>query len=85
MDSSALLRRTPAGDSEVAIPANGLSLTQRRILTLLDTPVRLSDLPVGPAVDPVRLEREALRLAQAGLVAWGAGATSPVAANARFP
>lgn len=69
MDSSTLLRRTPAGDSEVAAPANGLSITQRRILTLLDTPARFGDLPLGRALDDDRLRREVLRLAQAGLLA----------------
>ena len=64
MDSSKVLRRTPAGDSEVAVPASGLSITQRRILTLLDTPARLDDLAVGQALDPERLCREALRLAR---------------------
>lgn len=78
MDSSTLLRRTAAGDAEVAVPANGLSLTQRRILTLLETPNRLADLPVGPTLDADRLQREALRLAQAGLVAID----TPAVANA---
>jgi hypothetical protein len=81
VDSSTLLRRTPAGDSEVALPAKGLSLTQRRILTLLDTPVRLGELAVGPSFDEVRLQREASRLAEAGLVAYDAPAVCAPAAN----
>ena len=79
MDSSKVLRRTPAGDSEVAVPANGLSITQRRILTLLDTPARLDDLAVGQALDPERLCREALRLAHAGLIAYDVPVTADAA------
>lgn len=79
MDSSKVLRRTPAGDSEVAVPASGLSITQRRILTLLDTPARLDDLAVGQALDPERLCREALRLARAGLIAYDVPVTADAA------
>jgi hypothetical protein len=69
VDSSTLLRRTPAGDSEVAAPANGLSVTQRRILALLEHPVRLGDLHVGRSLDAQRLAHEAARLRKAGLIA----------------
>ena len=68
MDSSTLLRRTPAGDDEIARPANGLSITQRRILTLLDAPGRLGELPLGSGIDGERVQREATRLARAGLI-----------------
>ena len=83
VDSSTLLCRTPTGDSEVAVPASGLSITQRRILTLLDTPARLGELPLGPSIDAERLCREAHRLAQAGLIASAAVVADPAdAANA---
>ena len=83
MDSSTLLCRTPTGDSEVAVPASGLSITQRRILTLLDTPARLGELPLGPSIDAERLCREVHRLAQAGLIASAAVVADPAgAANA---
>ena len=83
MDKSTLLRRTPAGDAEVRAPATGLSVTQRRILTLLDTPRRVRDLPVGPMVNTARLTRDAARLNQAGLVVYErAGADALQAANA---
>lgn len=78
MDSSTLLCRTPAGDSEATVPANGLSITQRRILTLLDTPARIGDLPVAPALDDERLRREVLRLVQAGLLACEAPSVTAV-------
>lgn len=84
MDSSTLLRRTPAGDDEVARPANGLSITQRRILTLLDAPGRLGELPLGSGIDGERMQREAARLARAGLIVFETqgNAHKAVAANA---
>ena len=69
VDASTIVRRTPAGDAERAAPAQGLSITQRRILTLLDTPLGLDDLARRAILDLPRVEREAARLAQAGLVA----------------
>ena len=84
MDSSTLLRRTPAGDDEIARPANGLSITQRRILTLLDSPGRLGELPLGSGIDGDRAQREAARLARAGLIVCETegNAHEAVAANA---
>ena len=84
MDSSTLLRRTPAGDDEIARPANGLSITQRRILTLLDAPGRLGELPLGSGIDGERVQREAARLARAGLIVFEtqSSAHDAVAANA---
>ncbi|HSD00276.1 MAG TPA: hypothetical protein VLI21_15325 [Casimicrobiaceae bacterium] len=82
MDASKPFRRTPAGDAEVQARAKGLSVTQRRILTLLDSPGRLRDLPLGPLVSTTRLTRDAARLAQAGLVTHEASDPALVAANA---
>jgi hypothetical protein len=59
-----------------------LSVTQRRILTLLDTPGRLRDLPLGPMVNTARLTRDATRLSQAGLVTYEVSDAALVAANA---
>ena len=79
-----MLRRTPAGDDEVARPANGLSITQRRILTLLDAPGRLGELPLGSGIDGERVQREAGRLARAGLIVCEiqGNAHKAIAANA---
>jgi hypothetical protein len=82
VDASKPFRRTPAGDAEVQAPAKGLSVTQRRILTLLDTPGRLRDLPLGPMVNTARLTRDATRLTQAGLVTYEVSDAALVAANA---
>jgi hypothetical protein len=82
VDASKPFRRTAAGDAEVEAPAQGLSVTQRRILTLLGTPGRLRDLPLGPMVNTARLTRDATRLAQAGLVTYETADPALVAANA---
>ena len=81
MDASKPFRRTAAGDAEVLARAKGLSVTQRRILTLLDSPGRLRDLPLGPMVNTARLTRDAARLTQAGLVTYEVTDGSIVAAN----
>jgi TonB family protein len=62
------VRRTRAGDAELATPAQGLSLAQRRILTLLDTRATLADLARRHALDTARVERDAARLRLAGLI-----------------
>ena len=77
------VRRTPAGNAELATPSNGLSLAQRRFLTLLDTPASLSDVARRHALDPVRLDRDAARLRLAGLIEDVA--PGPVAATAVAP
>jgi hypothetical protein len=84
VDSSTLLRRTSAGDDEIARPANGLSIPQRRILALLDAPGRLGELPLGSGIDGERVQREAARLARAGLIVCETqgSAHGAVAANA---
>jgi len=79
VDSTTLLRRTPAGDAEAAVPAGGLSITQRRLLTLLATPRTLGELPLAPGLDAARLRRAAVRLAQAGFISCEATATAEIA------
>jgi protein TonB len=81
VDSTTLLRRTPAGDAELALPASGLSLMQRRILTLLDGPVRAGDLALGQDLATDRVCREASRLVHLGLAA----VDSPVVEAATHP
>jgi TonB family protein len=75
------LRRTRAGDAEAAAPTRGLSLAQRRILTLLDTPASLDDLARRHALEAPRLARDAARLREAGLIE-DASAPPSVAAQA---
>ena len=77
------VRRTPAGDAELATPSYGLSLAQRRFLTLLDTAASVADVARRHALDPVRVDRDAARLRLAGLIEDVAPA--PVAAAASAP
>ena len=75
-------RRTRAGDAELATPSHGLSLAQRRILTLLDTPATLADLAQRHALEAARVDRDAARLRLAGLIEDVAPAAAAVAAAA---
>jgi TonB family protein len=77
MHSSTVIRRTQAGDAELAAPANGLSLTQRRFLTLLDTPGSFDELARRHGLDPGRLDRDLARLERAGMIVFDV----PAAAN----
>ncbi|MFI4888251.1 MAG: hypothetical protein ACHP7B_05840, partial [Burkholderiales bacterium] len=52
--------------------AHGLSLTQRRFLTLLDTSCRVDQLALRHPADPEKFERDVSRLAQMGLIACDA-------------
>lgn len=76
------VRRTRAGDAELATPSHGLSLAQRRILTLLDTPATLADLAKRHALEPARVDRDAARLRLAGLIEDAAPAVAAIAATA---
>ena len=69
MNPSTLIRRTPAGDAELAAPASGLSISQRRFLTFLDTPATFDQVAAGHRLERDKAERDAARLAQAGLIA----------------
>jgi periplasmic protein TonB len=64
-----MLRRTSAGEAELAAPAQGLSLTQRRFLTLLDTSCDVGQMRLRHTGDPEKFARDLARLAQMGLVA----------------
>jgi TonB family protein len=79
-DSSTLCARTAAGDAELAVPALGLSLGQRRVLALLQNPFAVDELAQKHHLDPAKLERDLLRLADLRLVVLqGATFTAPVA------
>jgi hypothetical protein len=60
-----------------------LSVTQRRILTLLDSPGRLRDLALRPMVNTAWLTRDAAQLQKAGLIVFDSADGAPrAAANA---
>jgi TonB family protein len=84
---STVVRRTDAGSAELAAPAHGLSLTQRRFLTLLDTACSVDELAQRHPSEADKLERDLRRLTTLGLVACEASipandATMADAANA---
>jgi hypothetical protein len=74
--ASTILSRTPAGEAELAAPAHGLSLTQRRYLTLLDTSCPVERILLRHPADPAKFERDIARLAHFGLVACAAAAAA---------
>jgi TonB family protein len=68
-DPSTLLSRTGAGDAELRTPQNGLSLAQRKLLTLLERPQALEEFAAAHGIDPERLERDLAKLVALNLVA----------------
>lgn len=62
--------RTVQGEQEVAAAQSGLSLGQRRLLTLLDAPRTFASLAAKHHLEVTRLEQELIRLAQLRLVAY---------------
>ena len=74
MHPSTVVRRTDAGSAELATPAHGLSLAQRRFLTLLGTARSLDELAQRHPSEADRLERDLARLSTLGLVACEAPA-----------
>lgn len=77
VESSAIVERTAAGNIELAAAAHGLSLMQRRFLTLIDSACTLEALARRYPVERGNIERDLTRLIQLGLVTC----ESPVAAN----
>jgi hypothetical protein len=62
--------RTVQGEKEVAAAKSGLSLGQRRLLTMLDSPRTFAALAAKHQMEVTRLEQELIRLAQLRLVAY---------------
>ncbi len=70
--------RTIDGDREFDAPQSGLSLTQRRLLKRLEHPRPFALVAAESPLDPPKLERELIALAQLHLVAFQRpGATRP--------
>lgn len=75
--------RTVDGDSEIAKPTNGLSLTQRRVLKRLAHPRPFATFAAQNRLPPPKLEHELMALAKLRLVAYQRpGAERPVTAPA---
>ena len=81
---STVVRRTDAGSAELATPAHGLSLAQRRFLTLLDSACSVDEIAQRHRCEADKLGRDLARLATLGLVACEepAPANDPSAVNA---
>lgn len=81
---STVVRRTDAGSAELATPAHGLSLAQRRFLTLLDSACSVDEIAQRHRCEADKLGRDLARLATLGLVACEepAPANDPIAADA---
>ena len=67
-DSSVLCARTSAGEAELALARQGLSLGQRRVLTLLQNPAAVDELAQNHRLEPDKLARDLTRLAELRLV-----------------
>jgi hypothetical protein len=80
-DSSKLCARTTAGEAELAMPSQGLSLGQRRVLTLLQNPVAVDELARQHRLEPENLARDLTHLADLRLVVL----QGPLLASAPLP
>ena len=66
--SSTLCARTSAGEAELSTPSQGLSLGQRRVLTLIQNPIAVDELAQQHRLEPEKLARDLTRLADLRLV-----------------
>ncbi len=67
-DPSTLCARTTAGEAELATATQGLTLGQRRVLTLLESPAAVEELAEKFHLEPEKLARDLTRLAELKLV-----------------
>ena len=68
LDPATLCARTAAGEAEIAVATNGLSLSQRRVLSLLEDPAAFDELADRQRMEPVKLSRDLTRLAELRLI-----------------
>jgi len=80
LDSSTLCARTSAGEAELATARQGLSLGQRRVLTLVQSPVAVDELAQEHRLDPDKLARDLTRLAELHLIVLQGPAIVPAPA-----
>ena len=73
----AVYARTPAGDTELSSPSNGLSINQRKMLQWVDGQLTVAEmaerLAAGHTVDVAKLARDVERLQAANLITSVAG------------
>ncbi len=68
LDPGTICARTNAGEIEMHEAKSGLTLPQRRALSLLSAPQVFAELAAENHLEPVRLGRDLARLAQIGLI-----------------
>jgi TonB family protein len=68
LDPDTACARTAAGESELLAATHGLSLGQRRVLTLLESPRSIASLAAEHRLDVVKLDRDLARLAELKLI-----------------
>ncbi|HVF65491.1 MAG TPA: hypothetical protein VNE58_16005 [Casimicrobiaceae bacterium] len=68
LEPTTVCLRSFAGEAEARKATHGLSIVQRRILTLLDRPRALATFAALHRLELHRFERDLLRLAELGLV-----------------
>ena len=68
LDPGTICARTNAGEVELQEARSGLTLPQRKALSLLAAPQVFAELAAEHHLDPVRLGRDLVRLAEIGLI-----------------
>jgi len=68
IDPATICARTAAGEAELAQAKNGLTLPQRKALSLLAAPRAYAEFAAENHLDPQRLARDFFRLAELGLI-----------------
>ncbi len=68
LDPGTICARTNAGEVELQEAQNGLTLPQRKALSLLVAPQAFAELAAENHLEPVRLGRDLARLAEIGLI-----------------
>ncbi len=68
LDPGTICARTNAGEIEMQEAKSGLTLPQRRALSLLSAPQVFAELAAENHLEPVRLGRDLARLAEIGLI-----------------
>lgn len=68
LDPATVCVRTPAGDAELQVARSGLTLPQRKVLSLIVAPQPFAELAARHHREPARLGRDLARLAELGLI-----------------
>jgi hypothetical protein len=68
LDPATLCARTAAGEAELQVARSGLTLPQRKVLSLIVAPQPFAELAALHHLEPARLGRDLARLAELGLI-----------------